>query len=364
MLNYLCKLKSKRNLNSEIIFFSGFILFVLIVLMLDLGVLSKGNYKVKFKEALIWTGVWVACAIGFYFFIRFYGQYIHGIENYQDLAQVVQKYKHPILLNGPDFATDIITYQKNLSLEFITGYLIEYALSIDNIFVIVLIFNAFNVREKYYKRVLFWGVLGALVMRFLFIFLGAGLIHNFEWILYVFGAFLIYSGIKLFFEKEKEEEFDVEKHPIVKFVSRFLKVFPRFVGERFFIKKDGKIWVTPLFIVLVVVEFTDVIFAVDSVPAIFSVTLDPYIVFFSNIFAIMGLRSLFFVLSNILHLFYYLKYGLAILLTYIGLKLVFHHWLKEIGFTNNMSLIIVLSILSLSIIVSLLFPKKINEAGT
>jgi tellurite resistance protein TerC len=249
-------------------------------------------------------------------------------------------------------------YRSNLALEFITGYLIEYALSVDNIFVIVLVFTAFSVREKYYHRVLFWGILGAIIMRFLFIFLGATMIREFEWILYLFGAFLVYTGVMMFVKRNEEEKIETENHPAVKFASKLFKVFPRYVGRNFFVRKGGVNLVTPLFIVLIVIEFTDLIFAVDSIPAIFSVTKDPYIVFFSNIFAILGLRSMFFLLVNVIHQFHYLKIGLSVLLTFIGVKMLAHDWLHSIGFETIHSLIVIVLILALSIIASLVFPKK------
>lgn len=343
----------------EVVFFSVFLVFILFVLMLDLGIFSKENKVVHFTEALVWTSIWVACAIGFYFFLRTNGHMVHGITDMDQLKDVIARYRHPIPIEGKSFEELRTDYNLNLSIEYLTGYFIEYALSVDNIFVILLIFTTFAVRERYYKRVLFWGVLGAVVMRFLFIFLGAALIQTFGWILYVFGGFLIYSGIKMLVQGEKEETIDEKNHPVVRFAGKLFRVFPRYIGQRFFIRKDRKLWVTPLFLVLLVTEFSDVIFAVDSVPAIFVVTKDPFVVFFSNIFAIMGLRSMFFVLSNVMHLFHYLKYGLSVLLIFIGLKMIFHHFLEEsLGFTNQTSLLIVAGILLVSIIASILFPNK------
>lgn len=222
----------------------------------------------------------------------------------------------------------------------------------------VLIFSAFAVEKKYYKRVLFWGIIGALILRFLFIFLSAALIYQFSWILYIFGVFLVFTGIKMFLSRNKEDKIDSEHHPIVKFASRFFRVYPTFVKEKFWIKENGKYFITPLFIVLLVVEFSDLIFAVDSVPAIFSISKDPYIVFFSNIFAIIGLRSLFFLVVNIINLFHYLKTGLSVLLIFIGTKMLIHSWLEEIGFTTAHSLYVILGILITSILASLAFPKK------
>ena len=198
-------------------------------------------------------------------------------------------------------------------------------------------------------------------MRFLFIFLGSALIQNEvigKWIFYIFGGFLLFSGAKMFFDGDDDEPMETDKHPIVKLASRYFSVFPRYVGDRFFIKKYGRIQITPLFVVLLIIEFTDLIFAVDSVPAVFGVTKDPYIVFFSNIFAILGLRSMFFFLSNIMHMFHYLKVGLAFLLIFIGGKMLVQEWLISIGFKNYYSLIVILLILGVSIGASLLFPQK------
>jgi tellurite resistance protein TerC len=349
--------KPQSMFSNEAIFFSAFLVLILLILIIDLGVFSKKNHIIKFGEAIAWTSVWVAFALGFYFFLGSKGEMVHGISSPQELAEKVEQYRHPVELTG-NFEHDLQAYRSNLSLEYITGYLIEYALSIDNIFVMIVIFGAFGVREKYYKRILFWGVLGAVVMRFVFIFLGAGLLERFHWIVYVFGAILVYTGVKLLFEKDQEKEMDPATHPVVRFLSRFLRIYPRYIGSRFFIRKEGLCYVTPLFIALMVVEFTDVVFAFDSVPAIFSITKDPYIVFFSNIFAIMGLRSLFFLLTNILHLFHFLKYGLGVLLLFIGVKMMVHTWMVEWGFTTKHSLYTILTILFTSVVLSLLFPKK------
>ena len=346
--------------SAEVIFFSGFILFILLILLVDLGVFNgrKKSHIIGFKEAIIWTSIWVAFALAFYIFIQTNGNLIHGIKTNAQLQEVTHKYEHPIKLQSLDFDENIKVYNKNLSLEFITGYLIEYALSVDNVFVMVLLFLAFKVQQKYYHRVLFWGILGALIMRFIFIFLSAALIQQFSWVLYVFGGLLVYTGVKMFISRNQDEKIETQNHPIVKFAAKHFPVFPKYVGSHFLINKKGKRFFTPLFVVLLVIEFTDLIFAVDSVPAIFSVTKDPYIVFFSNIFAIIGLRSLFFLVMNVINLFHYLKIGLSVLLSFIGLKMLFHTWLKELGFTTAHSLYVVLIILSVSILASLIFPKK------
>ena len=263
--------------------------------------------------------------------------------------------------NSWDLEHSIQLYNQNLGLEYLTGYVVEYALSVDNIFVMVLIFTAFGVAQKNYHRVLFWGILGAIIMRFIFIFVGAALIEKFSWIMYVFGAFLVFTGIKMFIDKDSDEEIDTQNHPIVKFANRFFKVHNHFVGNKFFVTIDGIKKVTPLFLVLLIIEATDLIFAVDSIPAIFSVTKDPYIVFFSNIFAIIGLRSMFFLLAGIIDKFRFLKIGLAVLLTFIGLKMLFHHYLEGWGFSTTHSLLIIVGILGASIFFSLIFPEHKKE---
>jgi len=348
----------------ELIFFSIFIVGILAILMVDLGIFSKHSHVIAFREALAWCFVWIILAMGFYILIRTHGDWIHGIKSNEQLKAAMVKYEHPINLTGHSFEENMAIYKDNLSLEYITGYLIEYALSVDNVFVMVLIFLSFNVARKYYKRVLFWGILGAIIMRFIFIFVSSALIQNLFWILYVFGALLIFTGIRMFISRNKEEKIETNKHPVVKFASKYFSVYPKYVGQHFFIRKNGKSLLTPLFLVLLVIEFSDILFAVDSVPAIFSVTKDPYIVFFSNIFAILGLRSLFFLVMNMMHSLVYLKHGLSVLLTFIGVKMFIGEWLKEHGFTTVHSLYVVLLILTVSIAASLFFkPKKKIPAG-
>lgn len=347
------------NMNlSEILFFSVFLIFIMTILMIDLGLFNKKSHVISFKESLIWTSVWISFALGFYVLILTNGRLIHGIENLDQLNLVIDKFQHQINIGGLDFQNALNTYQNNLGLEFITGYVIEYALSVDNVFVMIMIFMAFGVEQKYYHRILFWGIFGAVIMRFIFIFGASVLIQQFTWVLYVFGVLLVYTGIKMFLSRNKTDEIDSEHHPVVRYASKYFSVDTSYKGQAFRIKKDGKRFFTPLFVVLLVIEFTDVIFAVDSVPAIFSITKDPYIVFFSNIFAIIGLRSLFFLLMNAMSYFHYLKVGLSILLTFIGVKLLAHTWLEEIGFETAHSLYIVLGILGSSMLASVFFPKK------
>jgi tellurite resistance protein TerC len=346
--------------SKEILFFIAFNVFVLVLLFIDLKVIGRKNHVIRFREALIWSVFWIAISVGFYFVILHHGQWIHGISDISGINTEVAKYNQPVNVNGLTYPEALTIYNKNLSLEYITGYLIEKSLSVDNLFVMIMIFFAFGVQKKYYKRVLFWGILGALVMRFIFIFGSAVLIQQFDWVLYLFGALLVYTGIKMFLDRNKKDDnMDVSKHPVVKFSSKYLRVFPKYVGKRFFIKpKHGKFFFTPLFIVVLVIEFSDVIFATDSIPAIFSITKDPYIIYFSNIFAILGLRSLFFLLLNVIDVFHYLKVGLSFLLTFIGVKLIFSDWLHQIGFTTMHSLYIIIGTLVISIIASLLFPAK------
>ncbi len=345
-------------MSNEILFISGFLVFIVLILALDLGLFSKKDHVVSLKQAGIMSFIMVTLAIGFYFLLLVDGHQLHGVSSFAKLEQVVKDHQHAITLIPGNFEESLKRYNQNLGIEFLTGYVIEYALSVDNIFVIVLVFSAFAVPEKYYHRVLFWGILGAIVMRFIFIFAGAALINQFTWILYVFGAFLVFTGIKMFFVSDEDDKIDTENHPVVRFASKFFPIHPKYEGNHFFHKINGKKHLTPLFLVLLIVEFTDLIFAVDSIPAIFAVTKDPYIVFFSNIFAIMGLRSMFFLLINIIHKFHYLKTGLACLLTFIGIKMLAHDYLKIWGFTTEHSLLIILFILTTSVVASLAFPKK------
>lgn len=345
-------------MSNEVLFLSGFLIFIVTLLLLDLGIFNKKDSAVSLKQAGLMSIFIILLALGFYILLTYYGHLIHGIDSMEKLQEVIAKHQHPVKIIPNNLEQSIMLYDKNLGLEFLTGYLVEYALSIDNIFVILLVFSGFGVAPRNYHRVLFWGIFGAIVMRFLFIFIGAALIQKFEWIMYVFGAFLIYTGVKMFIERNKEDEIDPQHHPVVKFSQKHFKVHNQFVGNKFFVIIDGIKKMTPLFLVLIIVEFTDLIFAVDSIPAIFSITKDPYIVFFSNIFAIIGLRSMFFLLAGIVNKFRFLKVGLAALLTFIGLKMIFHHYLDDIGFTTSHSLFVILSILFLSIGISLMFPEK------
>jgi len=264
-----------------------FLLFVVAMLAIDLGVFHRTSHTVSIREAGTWTVVWITLAMLFAL----------GLW----------------LRNGSEQA-----------LAFVTGYIIEYSLSMDNIFVFVLIFGFFAVPQAYQHRVLFWGILGALVMRGVMIGLGAALIDRFHWIIYVFGAFLVFTGIRMAFHKD--EDVHPENNPVVKLFTRFVAVTPNYEKDRFFVRHAGKLLATPLFVVLIMVETTDLIFAVDSIPAIFAVTTDPFIVFTSNVFAILGLRSLYFILRGAVDKFHYLKIGLAAVLTFVGIKMLAGYW--------------------------------------
>jgi tellurite resistance protein TerC len=303
------------------IFWIIFNAFVIAMLALDLGVFNRKAHTPSFKEASIWSAVWVSLALLFNV-----GVYIWM---------------------GPQ-----------AGLEFLAGYLMEYSLSVDNIFVFVLIFSAFAVPPQFQHRVLFWGVLGALVLRGLFILVLSELIEQFHWVLLIFGAFLVYTGIRMF-RSDGEESIDLENNRILKFVRRFVPVTKDYHGQLFFIREQGARMATPLFLVLVLVEFTDVLFALDSIPAIFGITKNPFIVYTSNVFAILGLRSLYFLLAGVVKKFVYLRYGLAFILGFIGLKILLEPVLHLPKTTSVViSLLVIASSLAISIIASLTVGQK------
>ena len=345
-------------MSGEILFFLVFVVFIVAVLLLDLLLVGRKSHEVSVKEAAIWSGIWIALALGFAVFLRFYAEFIHGIQNFEDLKIVVQHYAPFLILEETSFENSLELYRKNSAINYLTGYLIEKSLSVDNLFVMMAILTAFSVKKKDYKPVLFWGIIGAIVMRCIFIFAGAALIYRFEWLLYVFGIYLIYVGIKMYVQRNSETKIEPQNNPVVKFLSKRFNVFPRYVANKFFIRKNGMSYITPLFIVLIIIEFSDLVFALDSIPAIFAVTRDPYIVFFSNIFAILGLRSLFFLLIKVVEKFYLLKIGVAVLLVYVGIKLMLHEWLVNLGFKPVYSLYVILFVLLASIVLSIVFPKK------
>jgi tellurite resistance protein TerC len=339
------------------LFFLLFLAVIVGILMFDLLVLGRKSHEVSLREAAIWTGVWVILAFSFALFLRFRGDFVHGIETLDDLHLVLHKY-YPALPAGQfQLEEGLVMLRKDLAINFVSGYLIEESLSIDNLFVILAILRAFTVRKADYKHVLLWGILGAIILRFIFIFAGAALISRFEWLLYVFGAYLLYVGVKFYLERNQEVRIQSQDHPVVKFLSGRFRVFPRYVKGRFFIRKDATLYLTPLFIVLMMIEFSDLVFAMDSIPAIFGITRDPYIVFFSNIFAILGLRSLFFLLVKVVEKFYLIKVGVSLLLVFVGLKLIAHEWLAHIDFKPVYSLFVISGILAISIVGSILFPR-------
>ena len=303
-------------MSEPVILWTAFNVFVLGMLALDLGVFHKKSEEITVKNALVWTGVWITLAMCFNFFV----------------------YKY---------------FGKEQAIEFLTGYVIEKSLSVDNIFVIILIFSYFHVPTAYQHKVLFWGILGALVMRVIFIFAGIELIHQFHWLIYIFGGFLIITGLRMIFAAE--EKLQPEKNPVVKLIRKIFPVTPSFQGDNFFVRLNNKLWATPLFVVVIMIETTDLIFAVDSIPAILAITDDPFIVYTSNVFAILGLRSLYFALSGIERYFHYLKFGLAAILVFVGAKMCVSDYYK---IPIEMSLIVIASLLLLAIIFSLLFPKK------
>lgn len=341
------------------LFFIIFLFVIIGMLTLDLGVFHKKDSVISFKSALTWTCVWIGVSLLFYLFMYFHAEWIHGIDNMEELLTYKSRYGSSLKIDETlPFQDNLLIFRKTLSLEFLTGYLIEKTLSLDNIFVMLLIFTSFKVDPKYYHRVLFYGILGAIVLRFVFIFLSSALIQRFHIVLLIFGIFLLYTGVSMFFKKKGEEEMDVDKHPVVRFLSKFKITTPEYHGEKFFVRMNGKLMLTPLFVVLLIIEFSDVIFAVDSIPAIFCVTQDPYIVFFSNIFAILGLRSLFFVLQSVVDKFRYLKTGLAFLLTFIGIKMILPFINEAYVIPTGLSLAIIAGILTISILASLFFRKK------
>ena len=313
------------------LFFTIFMLFVVVMLTLDLFVFHKKDHIVGVKEAAAWTGVWVALAMGFAVLVYFFGDW---------------------MLPPADSTVDLGAYRREMMSEFLAGYFLEESLSIDNIFVMIMIFVSFGIRKEYYHRVLFWGIFGAIVLRFIFIFALGALVTKFSWLLAVFGVILIYSGIKMF-RPQGEEQIDTANHPVVRFASKHFPVTKESHGHDFF--HAGKM--TPLFLVLLVIEFSDIIFAVDSIPAVFSVTKNPVIVYTSNIFAIMGLRSLFFLLSDIADRFWLLHYGLGALLCFIGLKMIGGEFLGW-HVPTLASLAVILGILVVSILLSLVIKKK------
>jgi tellurite resistance protein TerC len=275
----------------------------------------------------------------------------------EKLREVASLYNPYLEFKTDTFESMLREYNRSQAINYISGYFIEETLSIDNIFVMLMILQGFSVPLKDYKMVLFWGILGAIVLRFIFIFAGVVIIRKFEWMLLVFGAFLLFQGVKILFEKEKEAQ-NPKDSWLIKFMSRHVNIYPEYDKDRFWFRDNSKLFFTPLFLVLILIELSDLVFAFDSVPAIFAVSRDPYIVFFSNIFAILGLRSLFFLVANLVNKFRFLKPGVALLLVFVGAKLLFHTKLKDWGFQPEYSLYFIAAVMIGSILLSILFPKK------
>ena len=340
---------------TEILFLGGFVVFIAAILVLDMLVIDRKAHVVSIKEAGTWTGVWIGLALLFSVFLWFHGDMVHGIENMQDLQAVAARYAAHLKLDASDFEASLQQYRHYMTISYISGYLIEKTLSVDNLFVMMMIFTSFGVGKNEYQHVLNWGILGAIILRFIFIFLGAAIISRFDWILLVFGALLVYSGIKMYVNRNKKEEINVEKHPLVKFLTKTGRMYPKFMGDKFFVREAGKWLLTPLFVTVLVIEFSDLIFAFDSIPAVFSVSLDPYVVFFSNIFAILGLRAMFFLLAAIADKFRYLKTGVCVLLVFIGVKMLIHKYFEIDAIA---SLLFIIAVLIISIGASLIIPQK------
>lgn len=349
---------------AEILFLVGFVVFIAAILVLDMLVIDRKAHVVSIKEAGTWTAVWIGLALLFSVFLWFHGDMVHGIENFQDLQAVASRYASHLKLDANDYEASLQQYRHYMTISYISGYLIEKTLSVDNLFVMMMIFTTFGVGKNEYQHVLNWGILGAIVLRFIFIFVGAAIISKFDWVLLVFGAVLVYSGVKMYLDRNKKEEMDVEKHPLVRFLSKTGRIHPQFEGDKFFVRKQGengsrgKWLLTPLFVTVLVIEFSDLIFAFDSIPAVFSVSLDPYVVFFSNIFAILGLRAMFFLLAAIADKFRYLKVGVSVLLLFIGVKMLIHEW---VNIDAILSLCIIIGVLVVSIGASLMFKNARNN---
>ncbi len=314
------------------IWWAGFNVFVLLMLALDLGVFHRRSHEVKFREAILWSVAWITVALIFNL-----GLWLGWIGSYDQPGE-----------------------RGRVAMQYLTGYVVEKSLSVDNLFVFAMIFTYFAVPRIYHHRVLFYGILGALVCRAIFIFGGLWLIEKFAWMIFVFGGFLIFTGVKLAWSKEQRIE--PERNPVLRLVRAILPVSPTYDGGKFFTRSGGRLMATPLLLVLVVLEVTDIVFALDSIPAIIAITHDSFIVFTSNVFAILGLRALFFVLAAFLKIFHYLSYGLAVLLVFIGCKMLaepIFHW----ELPTAWSLAVVCVILSAAVAASLLFPPaKPNES--
>lgn len=318
-------------------FWIGFVVFVVVMLFLDLKVFHKQDEEIRVKPALYWSAFWIGLALLFNVGIYFIGDIYWG---------------------------EVIAKQK--ALEFFTGYLIEKSLSVDNLFVFLMVFGFFGIQAKYQHRILFWGIIGAIVMRAIFIFAGVALIERFTWVMYVFGAFLVYTGIHMLFEKDDKNSFDPNKNFAVRLFRKFMPVSEDTSLTTFFVRKDKKLYATRFFIVLLLIEASDLIFAIDSIPAVLSVSKDPFIVYTSNIFAILGLRSLYFALNGVMQYFKYLKYALAFILSFIGIKMCINELGHQFGYNIHIGTFVSLSIIIVSLAISIfasVIEEKVSKKG-
>lgn len=295
-----------------------FVIFVIVMLVIDIKVFHRRPHDITIREAVLWTLFWIALALLFNVGVYFYAG-------------------------------------KQKALEFLTGYLIEKSLSVDNLFVFLMLFTYFGVKSRYQHTTLFWGIIGALIFRAIFIFAGIALIQQFHWVIYVFGAFLVYIGVKMAFAHDNVE-IDPEHNPVLRFVRRVLPLAKEYEGGKFFIRHGRKLMATPLFVVLVAIETTDIVFAVDSIPAILAISHDPFIVFTSNVFAILGLRALYFAIAGLMNIFRFLHYGLALILVFVGVKMIITFW--EIHIPTAIALGVVGGVIAVSIMFSLIFREK------
>lgn len=322
----------------ETILFGIFLAVIVVFMVMDLGLFHKQAHKITTRSALYQSIFWVSISTIFGILIYFY------FGDHKEIVNGVER-----IITGSDAAV-----------LYFSTYLTEYALSVDNIFVILLILKYFKVDETYYHKVLFWGILGAIVFRAVFIFVGAILIHKFHWILYIFGVFLIYSGIRIYFE-DGDEKIDPEKNPILKICRKYLPISATDRGGKFFFRENGKLFFTPLFLVIVLIETTDLIFAVDSIPAAFAITQNEFLIYTSNIFAVMGLRAMFFLLAGIIDKFYLLQKGLSIILFFIGAKMLLE--IFDVHLNPYLSFTVIIATLTLSIVFSVLVPRKIKAGA-
>lgn len=310
-----------------------FIAFILLALIIDLGVFNRTPHVIKTKEAGIWTGIWVLCAVFF-----------AGI--------IYLSFKNGWISNPTNLTPETAV------IKYITGYLIELSLSVDNIFIIAIIFSSFSIPRKYQHEVLFYGVLGAIIFRAIMIIFGVALINRFDWIIYVFGVFLIYTAIRML--THKSEEYDPQNSKMFRIIKKFFPVTHNMEGDKFFIHHEGARLATPLFIALIIIEFTDIFFAIDSIPAILAITADPFIVFSSNILAVMGLRSMFFLISGMLNKFKYINYSLVAILAFVGVKMLFAH---SFDFPEWLSLGFIVLALAAGMLASVFITDKPRESG-